>query len=170
MKIKFTRAPAIGRGHMSRPGPAVPLRGLVLAAAAVSAVTASNPPVGSYTGTNPQNNEPITFYVSASKTSLQDISIPFVFLSCTPSGDANPTEPLGIAASPLNSSVSNDAATTETGVYAGHRATFTYTFRGNYQGLNSSGVPTVSGAFKETMKFTDSTARTCTSGSQSLTE
>ena len=197
MNIKFTRAPAIGRGHMSRPGPAVPLRGLVLAAAAVSAVvagtagtasaavkapvsptlkagavaavTASNPPVGSYTGTNPQNNEPITFYVSASKTSLQDISIPFVFLSCTPSGDANPTEPLGIAAIPLNSSGSFAATTTETGVYAGHRATFTYTFRGNYQGLNSSGVPTVSGAFKETMKFTDSTARTCTSGSQSWT-
>src|SRR5215469_309102 len=194
MNIKFTRAPAIGRGHTSRPGPAVPLRGLVLAAAAVSAVvagtagtasaavkapvsptlkagavaavTASNPPVGSYTGTNPQNNEPITFYVSASKTSLQDISIPFVVLSCTPSGDANPTEPLGIAAIPLNSSGSFAATTTETGVYAGHRATFTYTFRGNYQGLNSSGVPTVSGAFKETMKFTDSTARTCTSGSQ----
>src|SRR5215469_2721810 len=116
MKIKFTRAPAIGPEQRSRFGPATPLQGLILTAglvgavvagtagtASAAAVTASNPPVGSYTGTNPQNNEPITFYVSASKTSLQDISIPFVNLSCTPSGDANPDQPLGIASIPLKS-------------------------------------------------------------------
>jgi hypothetical protein len=193
MKIKFTRVPAIGRGQSSRPGPTAAVRGLVLAAGLAGAVAAGTagtasaavkapvspaltagtvaalPPVGSYTGTNPQNNEPITFYVSASKTSLQDISIPFVILTCTPSGDANPNQPLGIAAIPLKSGGSFAATTTQTGAYAGHRATFTYTFRGNYQGLNSSGVPTFAGSFKETLKFTDSTARTCTSGSQSWT-
>src|SRR5215472_3304254 len=182
MKIKFTRVRPIGREQRSRFGPAAPLRGLILTAglagamvagtagtASAAAVTASNPPVGSYTGTNPQNSQPITFYVSASKTSIQDISIPFVGLTCTPSGDANPTEPLGIAAIPLKPSGSFAATTTETGAYAGHRATFTYTFRGNYQGRNSSGVPTFSGTFKEVMKFTDSAARTCTSGTQSWT-
>jgi hypothetical protein len=137
--------------------------------ASAAAVTAAHPPVGSYTGTNPQNNEPITFYVSASRTSLQDISVPFVNLTCTPSGDANPDQPIGIAAIPLNSNGSFAATTTQTGVYAGHTAKYTYTFRGNYQGLNSSGVPTFNGSFKETLKFTDSTARTCTSGSQSWT-
>ena len=93
MKMKFTRARATARKQTSRPGPALPLRGLVLAAglsvamaagmagtASAAAVTAAHPPVGSYTGTNPQNNEPITFYVSASRTSLQDISVPFVNL------------------------------------------------------------------------------------------
>jgi hypothetical protein len=197
MKITFTRAPAIGRTQRGRTSSAARLQGLVLAAglcgalvagtagtasaavrapvspalkaSTVAAVTASNPPVGSYTGTNPQNNEPITFYVSASKTSLQDISIPYVFLTCTPTGDANPTEPLGIATIPLTSSGSFTATTTQTGVYAGYPAKFTYTFRGNYQGLNSSGVPTVTGTFKETLKFTDSAARTCTSGTQSWT-
>jgi hypothetical protein len=182
MTIKFTRAPAVGRAQRSRFGPAAPLQGLILTAglsvamaagmagtASAAAVTASHPPVGSYTGTNPQNNEPITFYVSASKTSLQDISVPFVNLTCTPSGDANPDQPIGIASIPLNSNGSFAATTTQTGVYAGHRATFTYTFRGNYQGLNSSGVPTVNGTFKETLKFTDSAARTCTSGTQSWT-
>jgi hypothetical protein len=195
MNITFTRAPAIGRGQRRRPGPAAPLQGLVLiaglfgavaagaagtgsAAAAVSpplkastvaAVTASHPPVGSYTGTNPQNGQRITFYVSANRASLQDISIPFVGLTCTPPGDANPTEPLGIAAIPLKTNGSFTATTTQTGVYAGFRAKFTYTFRGNYQGLNSSGVPTVTGTFQETLKFTDSAARTCTSGSQSWT-
>ncbi len=182
MKIKFTRASAIGREQRSRFGPAALLQGLILTAglvvavvagaagpASAATVTAAHPPVGSYSATNPQNGEPITFYVSSSRTSLQDISIPFVGLTCTPSGDANPTEPLGIAAIPLNSNGSFAATTTQTGVYASHKAKFTYTFRGNYQGLNSSGVPTFTGSFKETLKFTDSAARTCTSGSQSWT-
>ncbi len=197
MKIKFTRTATIDHGQRGRPAPAAPLQGLVLTAAAVgalvagtagtasaavnapaspslkastvAAVTAAHPPVGSYTATNPQNNEPITFYVSASKTSLQDISIPFVFLTCTPTGDANPTEPMGIASIPLSTNGSFAATTTQSGVYAGFPAKFTYTFRGNYQGLNSSGVPTVTGTFKETLKFTDSAARTCSSGTQSWT-
>ena len=196
MKIKFTRAPAIGRGRGSRRGLAAPVRGLVLAAGlfgavvagtagtasaavkaavspslaagAVAAVAAAHPPVGSYTATNPQNGEPVMFYVSAGQTSLQDISIPVVYLTCTPGG-ANVSEPFGMASVPLKSTGSFAATATQAGVYAGNKATFTYTFRGNYQGLNSSGVPTVTGTFKETLKFTDSAARTCTSGSQSWT-
>jgi hypothetical protein len=131
-------------------------------------VTASHPPVGSYTGRNPQNNYPITFYVSSSQTSLQDISIAAVGLSCAPGG-ANPGEPFGMAAVPLNSNGSFTATTTQAGVYAGYPAKFTYTFRGSYQGLNSSGVPTVTGTFKETLKYTGSAAETCTSGTQSWT-
>jgi hypothetical protein len=197
MKIKFTRIPAIGRGHRSRPGPAAPLQGLILTAglvgavvagtagtasaavkapvsptlkgSTVAAVTASNPPVGSYKGSNPQDGYPITFYVSSSKTSLQDINIPVVVLSCTPSGDSSPDEPFGIASIPLKSNGSFTGTTTQTGVYNGFHATFTYAFRGNYQGLNSSGVPTVTGTFNETLRFTDSAKRTCTSGTQSWT-
>ena len=197
MKIKFTRVPAIGRRQGSQPGSAVALHGLVLAAVlfgaiaaetagtasaavkapasptvkagTVAAVTASNPPAGSYTATNPQTGWPITFYVSSSQTSLQDVSIPTVGLTCTPAGDSNPTQPFGIASIPLTSNGSFAATTAQSGVYNGNPAKFTYTFRGNYQGLNSSGVPTVTGTFKETLKFTDSAARTCTSGTQSWT-
>jgi len=193
MKINFTRAPAIGRGQRSRPGPAALVLtagciGAVVAgtagtasaavkapvsstlkAGAVAAVTASNPPVGSYKGSNPQDGYPITFYVSSSKTSLQDINIPVVVLSCTPSGDGSPDEPFGIASIPLKSNGSFTGTATQTGVYNGFHATFTYAFRGNYQGLNSSGVPTVTGTFNETLKFTDSAKRTCTSGTQSWT-
>src|SRR5215472_8415127 len=94
MKVNFTGAPAIGHGHKSRPGSAARLHGLVLTAglvgavvagtagtasaavkvsptvkaSTVAAVTASNPPVGSYTARNPQNNYPITFYVSSGQT------------------------------------------------------------------------------------------------------
>jgi hypothetical protein len=196
MKIKFSRAPAIGGRRRSRLGPAAPLQGLVLiagllgAAAAgtastgspavkaavalppevstVAAVTASHPPAGSYTGGNPQNGQLFTLYVSSSRTSLQDISIPYVDLTCTPGG-AGVTEPFGIASAPLKSNGSFTATTTQTGVYAGFPAKFTYTFRGSYQGLNSSGVPTVTGTFRETLKYADSAARTCTSGNQSWT-
>jgi hypothetical protein len=197
MKIRFTRVPAIGRRQRSRPGPAAPLQDLVLTAgligavvagtagtasaavkapasstlkaSAVAAVTASNPPAGSYTATNPQSGLPITFYVSSSRTSLQDISIPTVYLTCTPTGDPNPAKPFGVASIPLLSNGSFTSTTTQTGVYSGYRAKFTYTFQGNYQGLNSSGVPTVTGTFQETLKYTDSAARTCTSGTQSWT-
>jgi len=197
MKIKFTRAPAIGRRQTSRPGPAAPLQGLILTAglvgavvagtagtasaavkspvspalkaSTVAAVTAAHPPVGSYTAFNPQTNLPITFYVSSSKTSLQDIYISTVGLTCTPTGDPNPNEPFGIASVPLTSNGSFKTTTTQTGVYRGFPAKFTYNFQGSYQGLNSSGVPTFTGTFKETLKFTDSAARTCTSGTQSWT-
>jgi hypothetical protein len=196
MKIKSTKTPATGRGQTSRFGPAALLQGLVLTAglvgavvagtagtasaavkapvsaslkgSTVAAVTAAHPPVGSYTGTNPQTDGAIRFYVSSSQTSLQDISISTVYMTCTPGG-AQPGEPFGIAAIPLTSNGSFNSTTTQTGVYAGFRAKFTYTFQGSYQGLNSSGVPTVTGTFKETMKYTDSAARTCTSGTQSWT-
>jgi hypothetical protein len=182
MKVNFTRAPATGRGQRSRPGPAAQLQGLILAAGLVGAVvagtagpasaatvTASSPPAGSYTATNPQTNGAIRFYVSSSQTSLQDVSISVVYLTCTPTGDPNPGEPFGIASIPLKPTGSFSTTTTQAGVYAGWPAKFTYTFRGNYRGLNSSGVPTVSGTFKETLKYTDSAARTCTSGTQSWT-
>src|SRR5215469_7774835 len=117
MKIKSTKTPAAGRGQRSWPGRAAPLQGLILTAGLVgavvagtagtasaaakapvspalkaSAVTAAHPPVGSYTGTNPQNTFPIFFYVSADRTSVQDISIPTVYLTCTPGG-ATVTQP-----------------------------------------------------------------------------
>ncbi len=197
MKITFTRASAIGHRERSRPGPAARLQGLVLIAglfgavavgtagtasaavktavspplkaSTVAAVTASHPPAGSYTATNPQTGWPITFYVSSSRTSLQDISIPTVELTCAPKGDANPAEPLGIASAPLNSNGSFTATTTQTGVYAGYPAKFTYTFRGNVHGVDPSGAARVAGTFRETMTFTDSAARTCTSNTQSWT-
>ena len=196
MKIKFTRAPAIGRGRGSRRGLAAPVRGLVLAAGlfgavvagtagtasaavkaavspslaagAVAAVAAAHPPVGSYTATNPQNGEPVTFYVSAGQTSLQDISIPVVYLNCAP-GDANISEPFPVASVPLKSDGSFTATATQAGVYAGNKATFTYTFRGNFHSVGPSGAARAAGTFRETMTFTDSAARTCTSNAQSWT-
>ena len=68
-------------------------------------------------GTNPQNGQGITFSVSSGRTRLQNISIPFVGLTCAPPGDANPTEPLGIAAASLKPDGSFAATTTQTATY-----------------------------------------------------
>ena len=194
MKVNFSKAPAIRHGQRSRSSSAARLHGLVLTAgivgavvagtagtasaavkasptakaSTVAAVTASNPPAGSYTARNPQNNYPITFYVSSSQTSLQDISLAVVGLTCAPGG-ASVGEPFGMAAVPLKSDGSFTATTTQTGVYNGFPAKFTYTFRGNFHGEDPSGAARAAGTFQETMTFTDSAARTCTSNAQSWT-
>jgi hypothetical protein len=136
---------------------------------AVAAVTASSPPAGGYTATNPQTNGPITFSVSSSRTSLQHISIPTVYLTCAPPGDPNPAEPFGIAAAPLKPDGSFTATITKGAVYLGHKATFTYTFRGNFHGVAPTGAARAAGTFRETLTYSDSAARTCTSNTQSWT-
>jgi len=198
MKIKFTKAPAIGCTRRSRPGSAARLQGLVLVAGllgavaagtasagspavtaagslspktstvALTAVTTSPPPTGSYTATNPQNSYPIKFYVASSQASLQDVSIPYVYLDCAPGG-GTVTEPFQIAAVPLKSSGSFTATTTQSGVYAGYPATFTYNFRGNFHGVAPSGAARAAGTFRETLTYNNGTAYSCTSNIQSWT-
>ena len=55
------------------------------------------------------------------------------------------------------------------GVYSEYAAKFTFTFKGDYDGANSSGVASLSGTFRETVTYTDSAARTCSSGNQTWT-
>ena len=74
-----------------------------------------------------------------------------------------------MAAVPLNSNGSFTATTTQTGVYNGYPAKFTYTFRGNFHGVGPSGAARAAGTFQETVTFTDTTKRTCTSNVQSWT-
>ena len=131
--------------------------------AAVELVTALSPPPGSFSGLNPQNNQPLAFYVSSSRTTLQDISIPSVGLACAPGGSAI-AEPFAIAAAAIKPNGSFTATTTETGVVSGSPATFSYTFRGNFHGMTKA-----SGTFRETVKFTAAAPETCTSNTQSWT-
>lgn len=136
--------------------------------AAVELATAVVPPTGSYSGLNPQNNLPVTFYVSASRTKLQDISIPSVSLACAPIGGAI-SEPFTMAAAAINSDGSFTATATETGVVSGRPATFSYTFRGNFHSVAPSGAERAAGTFRETVKYTASAPVTCTSNTQSWT-
>ncbi len=122
------------------------------------------PPTGSYAGLNTQGR-PLTFFVSATGTALQDISVPTVGLSCLPDG-ASPFDKIQIASVTLNPDGSFSSTTSQSGVFAGHPATFTYVFRGNVHGLSPSGVPRLAGQLRESISYTDTPARDCTSNDQ----
>ncbi|MGO8961886.1 MAG: PKD domain-containing protein [Streptosporangiaceae bacterium] len=123
--------------------------------------TTSPPPPGTYSGATWQGYG-LTFDVSAGSTSLQNIAIPAVILDCTPGG-ATPDSELSIAAATISSTRSFTGTATQTGVFAGQPATFTYLFRGNFHSLNPDGVPRAAGTFKETVTYTNGVAYTCTS-------
>jgi hypothetical protein len=122
------------------------------------------PPSGSYSGTDNQGHQ-LTFFVSATGTALQDISVPTVGLSCVPDGAAA-VDQLQIASVTLNPNGSFTSTTNQSGVFAGHPATFTYIFRGNVHGLSPNGVPRLAGQLRESISYTDTPARDCTSNDQ----
>jgi hypothetical protein len=128
---------------------------------------ASAPPAGSYTGSDPDYDvvDPITFYVSAKQNALQDISIPYGYMTCSPGG-ANTNQPFTIPTAAIKAGGSFSATETQTGVYAGDRATFSYTFRGNFHSVAPSGAERAAGTFRETLTYDGSAATTCTSNNQ----
>jgi hypothetical protein len=130
-------------------------------------VTAVHPPVGSYTGADPNLDvvDPVTFFVSSKQTSLQDIAIPYGYMTCTPDG-ANINQPFTIPAVAIKPNGSFTATATQSGDYAGSPARFSYTFRGDYDGPNASGVAAFGGTFRETLTYTSSARQACTSGVQ----
>ena len=105
-------------------------------ATAPEQVVAAPPPAGSYTGSTAQNIG-LTFYVSSNRASLQDIAIPTVFLNCTPGGTTANSE-LSIAAAAITSSRSFKGAATQSGVWQGFPAKFTYKFSGSFTTVNSA--------------------------------
>ena len=151
---------------------------------AVSAVTAEfvhgakvPPPAGksavqsgSYVGTNPQNNQPITLYVAPGGRSVLNISIPYVSTTCTPPAPAlgSPLQDhLAIAQATIKPNGSFSARASQIGVLGGERAAFTYVFAGNFQSASTTGAASVAGTFRESIAFSDNTAHTCTSNVQS---
>jgi hypothetical protein len=118
---------------------------------------------------NPQNGGAIDFYVSSDRKSLQDVSIPSVYLACTPGGGMT-ADHVDIASVALAANGSFSSTTSQQGVFEGVPATFTYTFQGNFHGVNPSGAARAAGMFRESVTFTNnSTAKDCTSNNQSWT-
>jgi hypothetical protein len=125
------------------------------------------PPTGSYSGRDAQNWG-VTFYVAASGNSLQDVSVPVLALACIPDG-GGVDDRLVVASVPLNPDGSFSSTITQTGVFSGHPATFTYVFRGNVHGLSTGGLPRLAGTLRENADYTDIPARQCTSNDQPWT-
>jgi hypothetical protein len=86
-------------------------------------------------------------------------------LDCAP-GNAVLGSHLSIPSVPLSSNGSFSTTTTQSGVISGYPATFTFTFEGNFHGVNASGAPRAAGTYTETVTYADPTARDCTSDSQ----
>jgi hypothetical protein len=120
------------------------------------------PPRGSYKGTALGVNygAPVKFYVSGNQAQLQDLSIPTLYLNCMP-GNASPSNAIVLPAITLASNGSFNTTSTQSGVWNGNPATFTYVFRGHFHGVDASGTPRAAGLVRETVTFSDTTARTC---------
>ena len=122
---------------------------------------------GSYSGTYSGSGYGITLYVSGSQTQIQDVSIPVVTLDCTGT-TFTPSAPIVLDAVALASNGSFSSTSTQTGVVGSdnYPTTFTITFTGRFQGLNSAGAPLGSGSVLETAKYTDGTTFNCSSNKQ----
>ena len=134
---------------------------------ASQSVTTGAPPIGSYTGADPQAlNTPsydFTFDVSSTQTELQDVAFPTISLTCSPGG-STPAFPVVLDAVPLATNGSFKTTETQTGEYSGNPATFKTSFAGNFHGLNASGLARVAGDLTETMAYSaGGTNYSCTS-------
>jgi hypothetical protein len=133
------------------------------------AQTTKLPPTGSYAGTTSvqTSDDGITLYVSGDRKQLQDISIPSIVLSCAPGGSSLGDQ-LVLDSVPLASNGYFATTATQSSIYDGYPATYKYTFKGHFHGVDSTGSPRAAGSFTDTLSYTNgATAWTCKSGVQS---
>ncbi len=125
---------------------------------------------GNYAGSSGQGFG-VTFSVAPGGKSVQNVSIPDVNASCTPSGNlGNTVIPVGIRTIPVQPNGSFSAKTSQTGVINGSNVKFTYTFAGYFEGPTPpAGAATVAGTWREDVVFTSGATTMCTSNNQSWT-
>jgi hypothetical protein len=128
------------------------------------AQSAGTPPARSYSGSNGQNGNGISFYVAAGGTQIQNVYDNGVGLSCQ--GGGGYTGHLSINAVTVASDGSFSSVTTASGVVSGSSATFTYTFQGHFHGTNSAGHERAAGTYREDITYNNGNS-SCTSNDQS---
>lgn len=110
--------------------------------------------------------------MTGDRTQVQDILIPDLELTCAP-GATQVTDPLAITAAAIAADGSFNAAATRQGVFrsaaGNYPATYAYSFKGKFTGAGAQGPVTASGTFSETMTYSDTVARTCSSNTRSWT-
>ncbi len=129
--------------------------------------TTARPPVGSYSGADPQSGTRLTFYVGSNRSSLQDLSVASDLLVCSP-GDLDVADHVGVYSIALHADGSFSSTTTQHGEFDGFPATFTYVVAGSFHGENSADVERAAGTWSETITYTNSILRTCTTNDQSF--
>jgi hypothetical protein len=109
----------------------------------------------------------LTAYVSPDRSQLQDVYAD-VALSCTPSAQ-RPAVNFVIDSLPIGGGGSFQGTSTESGVFKGVAANFTFTIRGHFHGVNAQGVQRAAGSLSATMTYNNGTAYTCMSDTLPVT-
>jgi hypothetical protein len=94
---------------------------------------------------------------------VQNVSIPVVFLACVPPGNLPRSDHLVISSAPIAADGSFSGTGSQSGVFAGRNASYTYSFKGFFEGSGDDGATVAEGSFREDITFTDSAPHTCTS-------
>jgi hypothetical protein len=122
---------------------------------------------GPYAGTG--YGRALSFTVAPSR--VNTISIPSTGLYCAPGGGGTNDTTFAIPQAALKRDGSFSAKASQTGVFAGATATFSYVFSGNFEGLNANRVGSAAGVFREDITYTSTTGVhiTCTTNTQAWT-
>jgi len=118
--------------------------------------TASPPPAGSYSGNG------IVFYVSPDSSHVQDVSVSFANIACSP-GTSFQDSTFAIPSITIAPDGSFSGTATQSALHAGFPAQFTYTFAGHFHGTSSSGVQRAAGQWREDITYTNGGTFTCSS-------
>jgi hypothetical protein len=106
---------------------------------------------GNYTGLAGQR--PLSFAATSGR--VNTIVVSLTDLGCLPQGNGANDTTFAIPQAALTREGSFSARASNTGVFGGGTATFTYAFSGHFQGLNSSGVGSAAGVYREDITYTD---------------
>jgi hypothetical protein len=115
-----------------------------------------------------QNNSYRTFFVLPGGGSVVNIAIGSVPIACAPAATGAPSsDTLVIARAAIRPDGSFAATGTQSGVFAGARATFTYSFAGRFTAATATQPAGATGSFREDVVFTDNVEHRCTSNAVS---
>ena len=119
---------------------------------------------GNYTGL--AAGRPVTF--TAAPGRITTVAISLTDLACSPRGGGSNDTTFAIPQLAVRPDGSFSQRASTTGVFAGKSATFTYSFSGQFEGLNSSRVGSVTGTFREDIAYTDTAGvkQTCTTNTR----
>jgi hypothetical protein len=114
---------------------------------------------GRYVGSNGQNGNGISFYVSGDGTRVQDVYNSAVTTSCT--GGGGLIQAFSIPEAIIGAGAGFATTVTEQAIVGGQAATITRVFSGHMTGRNAAGVPQASGTWRDTVALSSGTV--CTS-------
>ena len=145
---------------------------VLLAAAGAPSMSSVLKPVadpGIYSGLGA--GRPVTFFVTASRTSLRDVAIPLTDLACAPRGGGGNDYTFFIAKAAIKPGGAFSAKGAQSGVFSGYPAQFSYIFAGRFAKATKVRSGTAAGTFRTTIRYTDIAGvnQTCTTNLKSWT-